>query len=694
MKFKIAEAFVSFVADIAKLRSGMRDAEGVTKEGASRIASRFGTLARIAFPAGIATGIAWAGRAAVDAADELGKLSTRTGRTVEDLSTMKYAASMADVSMSELGTSLRYVNRNMAEASVGNKKVVEAFENIGLSVEDVRQKDPKEVFHAIFDGLKKIESPALRTQVAMDLIGRSGTQMLTMLDSLTTEGFAATRREAEKYGAVISTETARASEEFNDNITRLKTAFFGWSNELVATTIPALRAVSNTIRSDAAPATIKWLNPIHLLKKAIQGVTAVVVGVNGVFRMATSLIGAYLDSIGRLATAVIQRRFGDLKGIYKSNLEHMQSISADSRDEILKAWDEIFNPPKAKDPDFKRGLGDLENDLDDTADAAAKMAAQMRVANLQLAIQIAKARGDSREIKVLTKELEDFAAAQMLAQGATDADVAKWLKLSSSLRAIEEYKAALGGVNKVIVDAIGDADRAEEKRLEEKEKRVVAHQAAIDEQLFQLLLERIARETPLINQLTSEYEASATQMRDVYEAAIYETEALFTDVLFDAVTGNLDEIEDVFKSFFKNLLRQIINFMAQQAVMNLLKSFGGYFGGVQSLQTTGATIGQFSTPGISNFASGGVVSQPTLSLTGEGAFSEAIIPMPHGAVPVELFGPESRDSKEREVSINQRIILSSDLLQAGKTSSDEIITTIAADILRGGEVRKAIRART
>lgn len=104
----------------------------------------------------------------IDAADQLNKLSQRTGIAVETLSAYQYAAKLADVSNDELSASLKRLNINIAAAARGEAEQAGAFKAIGVSVVDSAGKvrtadqvfeDIADRFASYADGPKKSRLP-------------------------------------------------------------------------------------------------------------------------------------------------------------------------------------------------------------------------------------------------------------------------------------------------------------------------------------------------------------------------------------------------------------------------------------------------------------------------------------------------------------------------------------------------------
>ncbi|MEW6332092.1 MAG: hypothetical protein AB1560_11600 [Pseudomonadota bacterium] len=157
----------------------------------------------------------------IDIADATGKTAEKLGTTAEAVSALTYVASLADVSAQELANSLQFMNRNLSDAAKGTGEARFAIKDLGLNAQELKNMRPEEAMFAIAAALEKIPSQADRAAIAADIFNDRTGKMLNVLRG-GPDVIRANMAEAERFGKVISTETARAAEEFNDNITRLK----------------------------------------------------------------------------------------------------------------------------------------------------------------------------------------------------------------------------------------------------------------------------------------------------------------------------------------------------------------------------------------------------------------------------------------------------------------------------------------
>lgn len=173
--------------------------------------------------AGVVAGLVSMTKSAIDAADALDELSTRTGISVEDLSKLQYATTVLGVDQEKLQKGLIRLNAEIAAAGSGNQAAAERFKALGV---DVRESDGQirgalPVFLDLAEALEALPEGAERTNAAIGIFGEKvGKDMVLAL----SEGRAALQGlfdELEKAGGVVSGDFARQAGKFNEQLDRL-----------------------------------------------------------------------------------------------------------------------------------------------------------------------------------------------------------------------------------------------------------------------------------------------------------------------------------------------------------------------------------------------------------------------------------------------------------------------------------------
>ena len=193
----------------------------------------------------VGAGVALAVRGQLNAADELGKTAQQLGLPVEALSQLQYAADLSGVSMSSLETGMRRFSQNMAQDA-------DKFEALGVSVRDLdgAMRPTMDVMEDVAQVLASMPDGAEKTALAMDLMGRSGAEMIPLLNG-GRDALREMMEEADRLGLTISGETAAAAAAFNDNLTRLGGQMGGLTRIVSAELAPVLERISDVIVSVA-----------------------------------------------------------------------------------------------------------------------------------------------------------------------------------------------------------------------------------------------------------------------------------------------------------------------------------------------------------------------------------------------------------------------------------------------------------
>lgn len=213
-----------------------------------RLNKAFGTVKTsiAALGAGLAAGgFSLFVKSGIDAADNLGKLSQRVGVTVESLSALQYAAQINAVSSDQLTDGLTKLAKAAGDTAAGTGEARGAFEALGISIKNSggQVKGTETLLLEIADKFAGIEDGTGKAALAMKLFGESGTRLIPFLNQ-GRAGIEGLKKEAERLGIVLSSETAKAAEEFNDNMTRLGTQTDRLKIALVENLIPALSKVA------------------------------------------------------------------------------------------------------------------------------------------------------------------------------------------------------------------------------------------------------------------------------------------------------------------------------------------------------------------------------------------------------------------------------------------------------------------
>lgn len=236
---------IDFNANLARFSSSIDKATNDLNKFQTNAQRMAGNVKSIFAGLGVGLGVAGLSNLvsqSINFADEMGKAAQKVGTTTEALSGLKYAADLSDVSFEQLQTGMAKLAKSADDAAGGSKSAAEAFAK--LRIDPTQFDDTSDLFTEVAEQLSKLPDGAQKTALAMDLLGKSGAQLIPLLNG-GADGLAEMRSEAERLGIVIDGKTAAAAEQFNDNMTRLSASLTGFMQQVGNALIPILADISD-----------------------------------------------------------------------------------------------------------------------------------------------------------------------------------------------------------------------------------------------------------------------------------------------------------------------------------------------------------------------------------------------------------------------------------------------------------------
>lgn len=318
--------------------------------------------------------------AQVDVIEQTAKLSKKLGITTEDLSTMAHAAQISGASFEALKPAFKSLGQKAVDATRGLKSAIDDFDALGISVTDTngRVKDSMQLFLEIADAMSGMENGLEKAGLASKIFGRQGLELVPLLN----EGAAGVRKlqeEAKALGLEIGGNTAAASEEYVDNLTRMKAGVTGLVRSVLSEMLPAM--------VDATGSIVQWNRESGVFQGAamtiVDGLEAVGragKGIAAIFKLLGSILGAeasHLVDVFKLIAAQFQIVF---EGVKKSVEALGEAVKAAvNRDfdgaaaAVVSAGAEMRNSFAALGPEFAKQMGVIQaNSAAAAEDAKAK----------------------------------------------------------------------------------------------------------------------------------------------------------------------------------------------------------------------------------------------------------------------------------------------------------------------------------
>lgn len=197
----------------------------------------------------LAAGITTVGAAVVSAInhmDDLSKAAQRANMPTEQFSALAHAADLADVSMQDLQSAMGKLAKAQGEALSSTSAQAKMFDALGISAKntDGSLRNTTDVFLDFADKFKKFKGSPEIMAAGMQLFGRSFQNLIPLLKD-GSAGLRDAMEEAKALGLVLSTEAGANAEQFNGNLSKLKTLASGLGMSLASELLPRMVAFTD-----------------------------------------------------------------------------------------------------------------------------------------------------------------------------------------------------------------------------------------------------------------------------------------------------------------------------------------------------------------------------------------------------------------------------------------------------------------
>lgn len=191
-------------------------------------------------------------KSALESAVNIGKLQQKTGITVETLSVFNFAAQQAGVDQEAMGKGLIKSVRFFDEYDKGAQKAKDAVKNLFGNSNALKGLSEDERVLKVTDALAKLEPGAKRTGAAMEIFGKSGADLLPMLDKLGDGGIEELRKKMEKLGLVMDEKLVAAADRAHESLKDLSALAQGAALQFVSGLAPSLANAAETVTADVS----------------------------------------------------------------------------------------------------------------------------------------------------------------------------------------------------------------------------------------------------------------------------------------------------------------------------------------------------------------------------------------------------------------------------------------------------------
>jgi hypothetical protein len=327
-------------------------------------------------------GLAAFARSALNAADAAGKAAAAVGATVEEYSALAFASETADVSTEQLRTGLTFLTRSLGELERGTGRQTQAFARLGLTARDFAGRSTGEAFDIVARKLGALENSAQRTRLAVELFGRSGAQLLPLLQDVAEQGLDGVAEAARRAGVLIDSDLANAAAAANDSFVRIRQSARGVATAFLSGLAPSIAAameqVSDSIQTDG----------VDKLRSYGQETGRILRTVVSVFQLFGTTVSAVIRGLGdqiggfaALVSAGLGGRFSEAASIWRDLGDRGRVDFEKFREDFSAGLNQVIAEANRDAPPVKvRARPEFDAEIPPTVDRAAGRAAADREA--------------------------------------------------------------------------------------------------------------------------------------------------------------------------------------------------------------------------------------------------------------------------------------------------------------------------
>lgn len=252
------------------------------------------------------------GKSAADAGNQIDKSSKAVGLSAEAFQELNFAiGQVSDMTGEQFTNSLRQMNTRLGQAADGSKPMIEAFEAIGISQEDIQSGlvDTEGAFMALAAAMQDTESPAAAAALAGRILGEEAAKLGPILRESGGD-IDALRQRAQELGIVLDQDAINASAQFTDKMDELQKQMTTLKNTVGAALLPVMISFVGSIQDNVVPALVTlgekagqivdWFGQLPGPVQEAAGLIAAALGVGGPVLLA---IGAMSKAISALLIA-------------------------------------------------------------------------------------------------------------------------------------------------------------------------------------------------------------------------------------------------------------------------------------------------------------------------------------------------------------------------------------------------------
>ena len=345
----VFELVATLVLDKKDYDKGLDDSEEKAEGFGGKLKNALATGAKVGGAALAAAGAA-AGvmtKAIADGVNETAAYGDNIDKMSQKLGISATAYQEWDAILQHSGTSIESMTGAMKTMQLAAEIGSGAFEQLGISQEELANMSTEDMFSAVITGLQEMESGSDRTKLATELLGRGAMELGALLNT-SAEDTENMRQKVHELGGVMSDDAVKASAAYQDSMQDMKTSMDGLKRNMLTNLMPAFTSMMDGLTAlfsgDAGSGTEMIIEGIQSIgsgirealpniiesgKQIVSGLLQMIVQALPEFlNMGFELIGEMISGISNNMPSIISTLLGVLTQLLTTIVQNLPEFIA------------------------------------------------------------------------------------------------------------------------------------------------------------------------------------------------------------------------------------------------------------------------------------------------------------------------------------------------------------------------------
>lgn len=307
-------------------------------------------------------------KGAAEGAEHINDLSVRLGIGADVLSQYQLIAGETGVELDSIAKGMQMLAKNSIEAATGQGAASEALTQLGIDASTFKSLSIDQQFAMVAEKIKGIENPAQRVSIAMALMGKSGAEMLQVMEG-GGEGLLEMQRKADALGITLNNVETSAIDSMMDAFGNLGLQAMALGQHFIAQLAPAIELIAEALQVVLAGAIIIVRDGFKAMVQVIlNAIGAIANGLGWLTEQLSILPGEVGESFKSISDSlknygeILTEVNADTGAVVETQKKHKLVI-----DDVATSYEKMGKASKKTTQSVKNDFDKVEQDLSGVA---------------------------------------------------------------------------------------------------------------------------------------------------------------------------------------------------------------------------------------------------------------------------------------------------------------------------------------